>query len=92
MSTISTQTATLTSVASSATTVVLFAAKSSARSRTVFNESTAVLYVAFAATASVTAYTTQIQPSGYYEIPGVYGGTVSGIWASANGSARLTEY
>jgi hypothetical protein len=37
----------------------------------------------------------QIQPGGYYEVPGpgdVLGGKITGIWASANGNARLTSW
>lgn len=92
MSTISPQVATPTSVASSATSVVLFAAAASTRGRTIFNESTAVLYMAFAAAASTTAYTCQIAAGGYYEVPGNFSGVISGIWTSANGSARLTGW
>jgi hypothetical protein len=93
VTTISPQTASVTSVASSATSVQLFAAAGTVRGRTIFNESTAVLYVAFAATASTSAYTVQVAAGGYYELPGsIYGGVVSGIWASANGNARLTSW
>lgn len=85
-------TATLSSVASSATTVSLFAANINARVRTIANDSTAVLYVAFAATATTSAYTVKMAAGDYYEVPSPqYTGVVSGIWASANGSARLTE-
>lgn len=93
MSAISRQTATLTNVASSASSVTLFAANGSARARTVFNDSTAVLYVKFGTTASVTSYTVQIASNGYYEFPPTaFGGRVDGIWAAANGNARLTEW
>jgi hypothetical protein len=86
------QTATLANVASSATTVTIFAAANGSNGRTVFNDSTAVLYLAFAATASETAYTVQIPADGYYEVPWNYDGVISGIWASANGNARTTAW
>lgn len=87
------QTATLTNVASSATNVTLFAASGQARMRTIFNDSTAVLYLKFGATASTSSYTVQMATNTYYEFPiPVYAGQVDGIWASANGNARLTEY
>lgn len=86
-------TATVTSVASSATTVSLFASNASRRGAAIFNESTTILYVKFGATASLTSYTVQVGAGGYYEIPQpCYSGAIDGIWAAANGSARLTEY
>lgn len=87
------QTATLTNVASSASSVNLFAAAGVAQARTIFNDSTQVLYVKFGATASTSSYTVQIPGGGYYEFPQpLYGGQVDGIWASANGNARLTSW
>lgn len=86
-------TATLANVASSATNVTLFAAASSTNSRTVYNDSTAVLYLKYGATASTTSYTVQVAAGGYYEFPQpTYAGQVDGIWASANGFARLTSW
>jgi hypothetical protein len=87
------QTATLTPVASSASSVTLFSAVSLVNARAIFNDSTAVLYVKFGATASTSDYTVQIPAGGYYEFPQpLYGGRVDGIWASANGNARLTSW
>jgi hypothetical protein len=84
--------ATLASVASSATSVTLFAANASARGRFVVNDSTAVLYIKFGATASTSSYTVQLAAGGYYEFPDpLYTGIVDCIWASANGNARTTE-
>jgi hypothetical protein len=86
-------TATTTSVASSATSVTLFAASSNDRMRTIFNESTAVLYVKFGATASTTSYKFQLAPGALFEFTSpMYAGQVDGIWASANGFARLTSW
>lgn len=91
----STSSASLSSVASSASNVTLFSAAdpSNAEGRTIFNDSTAVLYVKFGATASTSSYTVQIPAGGYFEFPlPVYCGQVDGIWASANGNARLTAW
>lgn len=86
-------TSSVTSVASSATSVTLLASNSARKGATVFNDSTAILYLKFGATASATSYTVQIAAGGYYEFPGptVYSGIVDGIWSAANGNARLTE-
>jgi hypothetical protein len=64
--------------------------------RTIYNDSTQVLYVALdGSVASNSNYTVQIAAGGYYEVPGpgyVVGGKITGIWASANGNARLTSW
>jgi hypothetical protein len=86
-------TATTANVASSNTNVTLFAASSSTNARLVYNDSTQVLYLKFGATASTSSYTVQIASQGYYEFPQpVYDGQVDGIWAAANGNARLTSW
>lgn len=95
MANLSDQTADRTSVASSASDVRIFAGRGDAGGRTVFNESSAILYLAFGtAAASLTSYTVQVAAGGYYEFPSsrFYGGEVRGIWASANGNARCTEW
>lgn len=84
--------ATLTSVAGSATSVSLLASNASAKLRTAFNDSTATLYLKFGTTASTSSHTVQIPPNGYYEFPQpLYTGAVDGIWSSAAGNVRLTE-
>jgi len=85
-------TATLSNVASSATSVSLLASNTSRKFATIYNDSTQILYVKFGATASATSYTLQMPPASYYELPQpCYTGAIDGIWASANGNARLTE-
>lgn len=93
MSTTRPTTATLVNVASSASNVTLFAAAAGVNARTVYNDSTAILYMKFGATASTSSYTVQVASQGYYEFPQpCYNGQVDGIWASANGNARLTSW
>ncbi len=92
MGTSGNQSATVTSVASSASSVNLFAA-GKVNGRSIYNDSTAVLYVKFGATASTSSYTLQIPAGGFFEFPvPMYNGQVDGIWASANGNARLTSW
>jgi hypothetical protein len=87
-----TSSSTLTSVASSATSVQLVASNTDRRALDIYNDSTQILYIAFAATASTSAYTLHLGSQAFYEMPvPVYTGIVSGIWASANGNARITE-
>lgn len=93
MSVTAPQTATLANVASSASSVTVFAASATARGRTVYNDSSQILYLKFGATASTTSFTAQLAAGAYYEFPQpCYGGLVDGIWASANGSARVTSW
>ncbi len=86
-------TSALSNVSSSATSVTLLASNANRLNATIFNDSTQVLYVKFGATASTTSYTVQIAANGYYELPNgnTYTGIIDGIWASANGNARITE-
>lgn len=81
----------LTSVASAIVTTPLLASNPNRRGFTIYNESTQILYLALFATASLTAYTLQMVPGSYFEVPFRYTGAVSGIWPVANGFARITE-
>lgn len=88
----SASTATTSSVASSATSVTLLSANSQRIAASVFNDSSAILYLKFGTTASTSSYKVQIAAGGYYELPQpIYTGRVDGIWASANGNARISE-
>ena len=84
--------ATLANVASSASNGTLLASNTSRRGAMVHNDSTQVLYLKYGATASTTSYTVKVPADGYFEFPApTYTGIVDGIWAAANGNARLTE-
>jgi hypothetical protein len=86
-------TATVSSVAGSASSVQLLASTATRKMATFFNESTQTLYLKCGTTASVTSYTVQIPPGGYYELPRpAYTGRIDGIWASAAGNVRITEF
>ena len=80
-----------TSVAGSATVVTILAANTARLGATVFNDSAALLYLHLGASASTTVHTLQIPASGYYEVPSLYTGILTGLWASATGSARVVE-
>lgn len=79
------------SVNGSTTSVVLLASNSSRLGATVYNDSSALLYVKLGATASTTDYTVKLFPLGYYEVPYGYTGEIDGIWSAANGHARIDE-
>ncbi len=84
-------TATLANVAGSASSVTLQASNSGRRGLTIWNDSSAILYVKLGTTASTTSCTVKMVADAYYEVPFGYTGRVDGIWASATGSARMTE-
>jgi hypothetical protein len=85
-------TGTQTSVASSASNVTLLAANTSRKGAQLYNDSTQVCYVRMQATATSSNFSVAMQPSDYYEVPFGYSGIIDGIWASANGNMRVTEY
>lgn len=85
-------TATLASVAASITSVVLRAANAARRQIIIVNNGTKNLFIAFAATATTSAFTLSLGANGVYESPvNGYTGVISGIWSAANGSALITE-
>jgi hypothetical protein len=88
-----TATSTITSVAGAATSTQLLASNTSRTGAYFYNDSTAILYLAFATSASTTAYTVQMAAQTFYEMPTipVYTGAIFGIWASAAGNCRITE-
>jgi len=84
--------ATLTTVPASATSVPLLASNANRRQVFIHNDSNADLKIAFAATASDTAYTVLIPRNSQWESSlNGYTGAISGIWFAAVGSARITE-
>jgi hypothetical protein len=85
-------TAAVTSVASSATNVTLLSSSANRIGMTVYNDSTAVLYLKYGTVASLTSFTVQMGPAAYWEMAQpIYTGQIDGIWSAANGNARITE-
>lgn len=85
-------TAAITNVPSSATSVTILAANAARRQVIIQNKSTKVLYLAFAATATLSLFTVIVAANGVYESPlNGYTGLITGIWSAVNGSAVVTE-
>jgi len=81
-------------VASLATGQTLLPANDSRVHVTIFNDSTSVLYLAWGTAPATTNFTAKIPAQGMYELPAmplVYVGPITGVWATADGSARITE-
>ena len=81
-------------VSSSASNVTLIAANANRKGFTIYNDSAEVLYVKFGATASTTSFNVKMAPGSLYESnAGVnYTGIIDGIWAAADGAARVGEF
>lgn len=85
-------TATLSNVASSATSVTVLAANSLRRLATFYNDSTQDVRLKFGTTASATDFSVYLPSLGSLSLNGEdYSGRIDGIWISANGSMRVTE-
>ena len=86
-------TATVTAVASSASSAQMLASTAGRRGAMMFNDDANLVYVKFGTTASATDYTVQIPAGGYFEFPSpIYTGRVDAIWAADGaGSMRITE-
>lgn len=80
-------------VSGSASSVTILAANVGRTGAAITNDSSAILYLDLTGgTASATSYTVQLAAGAYYEIPFYYSGLITGIWASATGAARVTEF
>lgn len=89
-------TGTTSQVNSSATAVTVLAANTARVGATIVNDSTAILYLILSSTTPTSAvYTVPLAAKAtvgsYYEVPFGYTGIIKGIWASANGTAVVTE-
>lgn len=87
-------TATVTSVADTASSATLLSANTDRLGGSIFNDSTAILYVRYGTSAaSTTSYTVQVPPNWMHPILANYTGQINGIWATdpGTGAARITE-
>jgi hypothetical protein len=87
-------TGTNSSLADNSASVTILASNTARLGATVYNDSSAVLYLLLGAgPATTTNYTCKVASSGYYEVPFNYTGQLTGIWASDpnDGGARVTE-
>ncbi len=87
-------TATRSNVAGAASDTSLLASNTARKGAIFFNDSTAILYLAYgAAAASLTSYSVQVPANGFFEMPPqpVYTGAIRGIWSAANGNVRISE-
>jgi len=83
----------VTNPTSSATSVLVLAANALRKTVIIVNDSTQILHLVLGATvASTTNFSIRLLAGGFTTFTGAdYSGEVRGIWASANGFARVTE-
>jgi hypothetical protein len=84
-------TSAVTSVAGAASDTVLLAVNANRLGATIYNDSSANLYMKLGTGASTTSFTVRMAAQSYYELPAGYTGAVNGRWGSATGDARITE-
>jgi hypothetical protein len=88
-------TTTVAGVASSASSVTILAANAARLGAVIVNSSTAILFLRYSSTAASNAsggYTVSVAATGgVHTLPFGYTGQITGIWASANGFANVTE-
>ena len=85
-------TAASTTVASSATSVSLLAANANRQGATVWNSSTATLFLDFDSAATTADHALKVDPGGYVEVPFGFTGAISGVWSAVNGNALVREF
>lgn len=88
------RTPTTTSVASSASSVTILAANANRRGISIANDSTSILRLSYATPATSANAFIVMQPGSFLWLDQqlMIAGTIYGIWASANGTAQVTEY
>ena len=88
------RTPTTTSVASSATSVTMLASNANRRGISIANDSTSILRLSYATPATSANAFIVMQPGSFLWLDQqlMITGTIYGIWATANGTAQVTEY
>ncbi len=86
-------TGTTSSVNDTNSSTTLLSSNASRLGASIFNDSSATLYIKTGTTASTTDYTAKLYTDEYWEAPYGYTGRIDGIWsADSTGAARITEY
>lgn len=78
-------------VPASVSNTILLTAKTNRRAAFVFNDSSSILYLKLATNAAQNSFTRKVAAQEFVEIPANYSGIVTGVWATADGSALITE-
>jgi hypothetical protein len=83
------------SISASSSNIALLVSNAARLGATIYNDSSALLYLKLGAGASLTNFTIKLFPFTYYEIPYGYSGEIDGFWSIAfgniSGFARVSE-
>lgn len=74
------------------TPVVLLEANPNRVGATLYNRSSATLYIDFAEAPSQTDFMLAIPPGAYWEMPYVTGQELRGVWRASNGKALIRDF
>lgn len=81
-----------TTIASSITSVTLLPINDQRLGASIYNDSTATLYIRFGLAASASNFKVALVGGAYYEFPEpMHTKIVTGIWSAVSGSARVSE-
>ena len=84
--------ATLSNITSSTSSQLIFSSSVNRKGFIFYNDSTSNCYIAFASTASSSAFTILLNSGMTYQNEAIiYTGSISVVWATANGFLRVTE-
>lgn len=79
------------SVAAAVSSTLLLANNSTRLGATIYNDSSALLYIKLGTTASLSDFTIKLFPFCYYEVPFGYTGEIDAVWSNNVGFARVGE-
>lgn len=80
-------------VSASTTFVPLLTLNSARKGVTIWNNSSANLYIELGTSAvTTTSFSVKVGADGYYELPFGYIGPINGIWDGSTGSALVREF
>lgn len=84
--------ATVTKIDASQSNTTLLVVNGDRKMATIYNNSTATLFIKYGATASATSFSLKIGAGDYLEFPyPCYTGQIDGFWDALNGNAMITE-
>lgn len=81
-----------TAVSAATSTTTILAANSARDGASIWNASTATLYLEMGDTVSSTDFAVALGSGDYFEVPYNYTGIITGVWTAVNGNAMVREY
>jgi len=81
-------------VAAATTTTTLLGAEPHRKMVSIYNDSTAVMFMKLGGGAASNDFTIRMAADSFYELPdnGMYTGSITAVWVSATGSAQVAQF